>query len=200
MPLVDYKAKYIDLKTKYHETVDLAWRLGYEQGLKDSQIDQAAQQMAQPQMDPNVPQGAQGVEKPDTSPTEVSEQPPTSQNPQGNELDQHIEKLEGILGKAEITPFELQDLKKTLSDIRSLQVQINLTKSLDSIKATKLTKSQPITFSPKNQANLPEVAKKSLSMQEKIVSDIFSKWGKDESKASSDISSILGIEGISKKD
>ena len=32
MPLVDYKAKYLDLKTKYQETCDLSWRLGYEQG------------------------------------------------------------------------------------------------------------------------------------------------------------------------
>ena len=47
MPLVDYKAKYLDLKTKYQETVDLAWRLGFEQGARQAQLDQASQQQAQ---------------------------------------------------------------------------------------------------------------------------------------------------------
>jgi ABC-type phosphate/phosphonate transport system ATPase subunit len=125
-----------------------------------------------------------------------------SQNPNGDdELGQHIEKLESMLGKAEITPFELQDLKKTLNDIRSLQVSINLTKSMESIKNVKmgkLNKSQ--AFSPRAIANLPEQSKKALTLQEKIVADVFTKWAKDESQASSAISSILNVDGITKKD
>ena len=125
---------------------------------------------------------------------------PQSQNPNGDELDSHIASLEGMLGKGELTSTDLGDLKKTLTDIRSLQVQLSLTKSLESIKNTKmapLKKSQ--SLSPRLQANLPEPAKKALSLQENIVKDVFAKWEKDEQKAASDIGSILNIDGIVKK-
>ena len=105
-----------------------------------------------------------------------------------------------MLGKGELTSTDLGDLKKTLNDIRSLQVQLSLTKSLESIKNTKmapLKKSQ--SLSPRVQANLPEPAKKALSLQENIVKDVFAKWEKDEQKAASDIGSILNIDGIVKK-
>lgn len=207
MPLVDYKAKYLDLKTKYQETVDLAWRLGFEQGAQQAQLDQAAQQQAeasQMAMAANgQPQpGQEGEAAPgEAAPGEEAQSgQPQSQNPNGDELDSHIAKLESMLGKSEIDAFQLQDLKKTLSDIRSLQVQINLTKSLDSIKNTKfgkLQKSQPL--SPRLQTNLPEPAKKALSLQENIVKSVFEKWSKDESQAASDINSILNVDGIVKK-
>ena len=199
MPLTDYKAKYLDLKAKYQETVDLAWRLGFEQGLKEAQLDQAQQATAQSEaMAANQP-GQPGEES--AQPGEESEaESPVSQNPNGDELDQHIAKLEGMLGKSEISSMDMQDLKKTLSDIRSLQVQISLTKSMNSIKTTKLAKSQAISFSPKVEANLPAPAKKALSLQEKIVGDIFSKWEKDEKKASNDIMSILSSSNTLKDD
>jgi hypothetical protein len=204
MSLVDYKAKYLDLKTKYMETCDLSWRLGYEQGLRDAQLDQAAQQQAQADqmaMAANgQPQAGQSGEE--AAPGEEQEQPgqPISQNPNGDELDSHIARLESMLGKGELAPADLGDLKKTLADIRSLQVQISLSKSMESIKNTKmapLRKSQPL--SPRTQANLPEPAKKALSLQEKIVADVFSKWEKDEQKAASDIANILNVDGIVKK-
>jgi hypothetical protein len=204
MGLTDYKAKYNDLKMKYLNTVDLSWRLGYEQGLKDAQTEQAQQQQMQSDAMNQQTAGAQpGEESAVPGTEEKSEaQPPVSQNPNGDdELGQHIEKLESMLGKAEITPFELQDLKKTLNDIRSLQVSINLTKSMESIKNVKmgkLNKSQ--AFSPRAIANLPEQSKKALTLQEKIVADVFTKWAKDESQASSAISSILNVDGITKKD
>jgi len=206
MPLVDYKAKYLDLKTKYQETVDLAWRLGFEQGAQQAQLDQVQQQQQQADQ---MAQAANGQPQPG-QPGEEGEQPgvpgqeqpgqPQSQNPNGDELDQHISKLEGMLGKSEIDSFQLQDLKKTLNDIRSLQVQINLSKSMESIKNTKMGKlNKSMSLSPKTQANLPEPAKKALSMQEKIVGDVFAKWAKDESQAATDITSILNIDGITKK-
>jgi hypothetical protein len=193
MGLTDYKAKYNDLKMKYLNTVDLSWRLGYEQGLKDAQTEQAQQQQMQSDaMDQQAAGTQPGEESAAPGTEEKSEaQPPVSQNPNGDDE----------LGKAEITPFELQDLKKTLNDIRSLQVSINLTKSMESIKNVKmgkLNKSQ--AFSPRAIANLPEQSKKALTLQEKIVADVFTKWAKDESQASSAISSILNVDGITKKD
>jgi len=212
MSLTDYKAKYKDLKTKFQSTVDLAFRLGVEAGLQQSQLDQAAQQV----QDANaMAQAAAGGQQPgqpgqpgeEAAPGEEAgapEQPgqPVSQNPNGDELDQHISKLEGMLGKSEITSMELGDLKKTLSDIKSLQIQINLTKSMDAIKNTKMGKAPKaaLNFTPRLQANLPEPAKKALSMQEKIVGDVFAKWAQEESKAASDISNILNVDGVVKKD
>ena len=209
MSLVDYRTKYLDLKTKYHETVDLAWRLGFEQGVQQAQLDQVVQQQAQADQmamaangQPQPGQPGEEDQSPEGQPGQGQDNgQPQSQNPNGDELDQHIQKLESMLGKTEINPMELGDLKKTLNDIRSLQVQISLTKSLDSIKNTKfgkLQKSQPL--SPRLQANLPEPAKKALSMQENIVKDVFAKWAKDESQAASSISSILNVDGIVKKE
>jgi hypothetical protein len=201
---VDYKQKYEELKTRFMSSVDSAWNDGYQHGMADSQTEQAQQrQMQSDAMDQQAAGTQPGEESAAPGTEEKSEaQPPVSQNPNGDdELGQHIEKLESMLGKAEITPFELQDLKKTLNDIRSLQVSINLTKSMESIKNVKmgkLNKSQ--AFSPRAIANLPEQSKKALTLQEKIVADVFTKWAKDESQASSAISSILNVDGITKKD
>ncbi len=203
---IDYKQKYQELKAKFMSSVDAAWQDGYQHGMQDSQVDQAAQQQAQADQ---MAMAANGQPQPgqpgeEAAPGEEAEgQPsqPQSQNPNGDELDQHISKLESMLGKAEISSMDLGDLKKTLADIRSLQVQISLTKSMESIKNIKmapLKKSQPL--SPRVQANLPEPAKKALSLQEKIVADVFSKWEKDESQAASSISNILNVDGIVKKD
>jgi hypothetical protein len=201
---IDYKQKYEELKAKFMSSVDSAWQDGYQHGLQDSQVEQAAQQQQEADQmamaaNGQPPMGQPGEESGVPGEAEQSEAP-QSQNPNGDELDQHISKLEGLLGKAEINPIELGDLKKTLSDIRSLQVQINLTKSLESIKNTKLRPlNKSISFTPKTKANLPEPARKALTLQEKIVGDIFAKWEKDEQKAASDIGSILNIEGITKK-
>jgi hypothetical protein len=203
---VDYKQKYQEIKANFMSAVNAAWEDGYQNGAQSAQMEQAAQQQQQSdelaQAANGQPQMGQEVAAPGE---EAPEQPgqPQSQNPNGDELDQHIAKLEGMLGKTEINPTELGDLKKTLSDIRSLQVQINLTKSLDSIKNTKMGKLHkshaPLTITPKLQANLPEQSKKALTKQQEIIEGVFKKWASDEQKAASDISSILSVEGLTKK-
>lgn len=199
---IDYKQKYQELKAKFMSSVNASWEDGFQNGLQQAQLDQATQQQAQADQMAMAANGQPqpGQEGEAASGKEAQPGQPQSQNPNGDELDQHISKLEGMLGKSEISSMDLGDLKKTLSDIKSLQIQINLTKSLDSIKNTKfgsLKKSQPL--SPRLQANLPEPAKKALSMQENIVKSVFEKWSKDESQAASDINSILNVEGITKK-
>ena len=205
---VNYKQKYEDLKQKFINSMDVSFNLGYEQGLQAAQLEQAQQQQQQQMaLDQQAAAGQPGQDQPGQPGQDDAAQPgaedPTaiSQNPQGDELDQHIEKLESMLGKSEISSSELQDLKKTLGDIRSLQTQINLNKSLENIRNIKMNKSYtPLNLTPKVKANLPEPASKALSLQEKIVSDIFKKWESDQSRASNDISSILNIEGITKKE
>lgn len=202
---IDYKQKYEELKAKFMSSVNAAWEDGYQHGMQDSQVEQVNQQQQQADQmamaaNGQPPQPGQEGEQPAEG-SETQSGQPQSQNPNGDELDQHISKLEGMLGKSEIDAFQLQDLKKTLNDIRSLQVQINLTKSMESIKNTKFGKlHKSASLSPKVQANLPDQAKKALTLQEKIVGDVFKKWAKDEYKAASEISSIINIEGITKKD
>ncbi len=196
----------MDLKNKYLETADLSWRLGYEQGLKDAQMEQAQQQQMQAdQMAAAQAQQPQPGQEGAAPGAEQGEQPapgqPISQNPNGDELSQHIEKLESMLGKGELSSMSVDELKKTLSDIRSLQVQISLSKSMESIKNTKMAKSRaPIVMTPKLQANLPQPAQKALSLQQDILSGIFKKWESDASHASSEIGSILNVDGLTKKE
>ncbi len=205
---IDYKQKYQELKNRFMSSIDSAWRDGFENGLQQAQLDQVAQQQAQADQmamaangQPQPGQPGEEDQSPEGRPGQGQDNgQPQSQNPNGDELDQHIQKLESMLGKTEINPMELGDLKKTLADIRSLQVQINLTKSLESIKNTKMTPlKKSISFSPRVQTNLPEPAKKALSLQENIVKDVFAKWEKDEQQAASQIGSILNVDGIVKK-
>ena len=202
---VDYKSKYQELKQNYINSLDVIYRKGYEDGLRDSQIDQAqqAQEQAMSTMQQNGQPGQPGEDQPGQVEGQQGEEKeaPMSENPQGDELGQHINKLEGMLGKSEISATELQDLKKTLNDIRSLLVQINLTKSMSNIKNTKMRKSENVLkISPKAQANLPEPAKKALELQHNILNNVFKKWESDESKVADDITSLLGIEGLIKKE
>jgi hypothetical protein len=210
MPIVDYKQKYLELKNRFMSSVDESWNDGYRHGMVDAQTEQAQQQsqqsdaMAQQAAGAQPGQPGEGEEgaAPEAEGQPGAEQaPPTSQNPNGDdELGKHIEQLETMLGKSEISPLDLQSLTKTLNDIRSLQVSINLTKSMEAIRGSKLAKSQkPISFSAKTKANLPEAGKKALSLQEQIVGDIFKKWEKDSDQIVSGIGSILNVEGITKK-
>ena len=201
--VVNYKQKYEELKSRFMSAVDSAWNDGFQHGAQSAQMDQAAQQQQQndAMMQAQAGQPQPGEEQAEGAPEQAegeAEGQPTSQNPNEDQLGQHIEKLESMIGKSEISPMELSDLKKTLNDIRSLQVQINLTKSMNSIKSTKLAKSQ--SFTPKTKANLPEPAKKALTLQQEILDNVFKKWDTESSHAASGIASLLNIEGLSKKE
>jgi hypothetical protein len=55
---VNYKQKYLELRQKYMNSVDVAFRLGFEEGAKQSQLDNAGQQMAQAQAEKEASAGA----------------------------------------------------------------------------------------------------------------------------------------------
>lgn len=56
---VNYKQKYQELKAKYMSAVDTAFRLGFEEGAKQSQVDQANQQMQDAQAKEQAAAGGQ---------------------------------------------------------------------------------------------------------------------------------------------
>ena len=58
---INWKMKYNELKSKYMNAVDMAFRLGVEEGLKQGQLDSANQQLAQAQSQVQA-QGAPGAD------------------------------------------------------------------------------------------------------------------------------------------
>lgn len=147
---INYKQKYQELKAKYMNAVDVAFRLGFEEGAKQSQVDQANQQMqdqaaaeqaggapGQPPSEnnngaPGTPDQGAAPDKsgaPSVQPTPAAAGAPTaggapmkeSENPAGSELDQHIAELEAMIKKSE-EPND--DLKKSLDQVKAIRANI----------------------------------------------------------------------------
>jgi hypothetical protein len=230
---INWKQKYQELKSKYMNAVDMAFRLGVEEGLKQGQLDSANQQLAQAsaqQQDQAAAGGAEGADPsagggaggklpgakqnnngaagvPDQGNGQdkagaPSIQPnPVSENPEGSELDQHIQKLESMIAKSE--QFDVKDLKETINDLKSLQKsqkeQLELRKSQMAISGIAKAMHKPqFKFGVQATHNLSSTAKAAVTMQHEIVQDVFKKWEEEEKKASKDILSTLNIEGIVK--
>lgn len=205
-----YKAKYQQLKMQYMHAVDTAFRIGFEQGQQQATMDQAAQQQQQQdammQAQAGGPPGAEGAPPEEggmpTEPGAEQEMEPTSEHPDGSELDQHIAKLESLLGKAETSP---EDLSKALSEIKALrksQVQaIELKKSAGAIKEISKALHRPaFKLSAQASHNMNDTAKRAVSLQHKIVDDVMKKWEEEELRASNKINEIISVEGLTKKE
>jgi hypothetical protein len=220
--VVNWKQKYTELKAKFMESVDMAFRLGFEQGAQQASQDaamqqaQAAQQMAQqPPGAGGGDEGPVGGQGPTSRPEEdqdfADQEYPASkpagpgkgiepmqesEHPEGSELDQHIAKLESMISKSE--EFSVDDLKKTVND---LKFQIEMRKSARAIPEIAKALHKP-SFKIGVQAshNLTNAAKSAVNMQERIVTDIMEKWEQEEKRASKDILSQLSIEGLTKSE
>ena len=162
---VNYKMKYDALKSKFMNSVDMAFRLGYEQGGKDSEVQQAAdaqQQQAEQESQGQPGQSSQPGNNFGQEQTNPSEDQPTSQSPadaqpqggapmqesehpEGSELDQHINMLESMLSKGELTG---DDLKKALHDVKSLKLSLAIKKNDKAVKniAKALKNPKPLIF------------------------------------------------------
>lgn len=204
---VNYKQKYEELKMKYMQDVDTAFRLGFEQGAVQGQQDamMAQQQAEQEAMQQGQigqgngaegsPAGAEQMANPNGG--DVPQMEPDSENPAGSELDQHIAKLESMVAKAEGSP---EDLKKAVNDLKEMrksmaaaaQVTREMKKSQAAIPGIVKALHKP-SFKIGVQAshNMTANAKAAVGMQEKIVSDIMKSWEDEEKRATSDIQKIL---------
>lgn len=207
---VNYKQKYEDLKMKYMQDVDTAFRLGFEQGSVQGQQDaQMAQQQAQQEQEaamgqPGQGQGSEGTpagaeQQANPNGGQIGDMEPDSENPAGSELDQHIAKLESMVSKAEASPA---DILKAVHDLKHYRVQaVEMKKSSQAISGIAKALHKP-AFKIGVQAshNMNDNAKRAVGMQEKIVSDIMKSWADEEKTATNSISKILGVEGLVKKD
>lgn len=213
---VNYKQKYEELKMKYMQDVDTAFRLGFEQGavqgMQDAQMQQQQMQAeAQQGQQPGQGFGAEGSpagEEQQANPNggSIGDMEPDSENPAGSELDQHIAKLESMVSKSETSP---EDLKKAVTELQSLrksmesarQMQVEMKKSTQAISGIAKALHKPAFKIGKTAShNMSSNAKAAVGMQEKIVNDLMKAMEEEEKKASSGINQILSVEGLLKKD
>jgi len=165
MAKTDYKIKYLDIRAKLLDSTDVAYRLGFEAGLKEGK-QAAAEQQQQQQMEA---QQAMAMQQQQLPPEEGGEMPPEEMPSEemapemvgdeegGSELDSQINELEGLVAKGEKP--SLVDLRKVVGSLSNVR------------------KSQKAKWSKKIDTN--------NSAQKKLVNDILSKW-ETESKSVSD--------------
>jgi len=189
-----WELKYKDLKLKFLDAVDVAFRLGFEQGAQNAQVQQAqqaeaaAQQAAmQPGQDPNAAPG-QEMNSPES--------------PDGSELDQHIGQLEGMLGQSQSGSPEQAAMQKSINGLK--EFRNNLKKASDLQKSEKAIAAIGKAMNPKFSLgkaatkNMSEPAKKALNMQEQIVNDVMKSFEEEEKKAAESITKTLNFEQLLK--
>ena len=186
---VDYKQKYLDLRSKFAKTTDRYYRTGYEAGMKEGQMAaqqeqmqmQQQQEMMEQGIDPETGQPIEGGPQIDPETGEPIEGGGEQMDPAmmeegmegeegGSELDQHINELESLVAKGE---------KPKVTDLRkAIQALSNVRKN------------------NKNQlkSNHKEVT---VSKQKNLVDNMLKKW-ESESKESvmDNLEEIVNKEGI----
>ena len=219
---INYKNKYMALRAKYMNDLDVAFRLGMEQGAQQEQQNQMAEQQAQQQaMDQAAMAGQDGQPGEGGGfggPQEGGDQPPGQPgegapaeggNPAmaaqgGSELDQHISQLEGLIAKSESLSKD-PDIKKSLDNLKAMRknelFKIEMRKSDMAVKGIAEALHKPkFKFGVQASHNMNSNAKQAVSLQHKIVNDVLAKMQEEEGRASSDIKNILSIEGLTKKE
>lgn len=183
----DYKLKYNDLKLKFHDAVDVAFRLGYEQGAQGAQLQQAQQQAAIA-----------------SQPDQLGEDPnsQTEQQSDGSELDQHINQLESMVKQPGMDAQTQSNIQKSLDGIKAFQ--FNMKQALELKKSEKaiagIAKAMKPKFSINAAAtkNLSLPAQKALNDQEKIVADLMKSFEEEAAQASKSIEKTLSLEQLLK--
>lgn len=207
MSEVNWKSKYESLKAKYLDDLDMAFRLGHEQGQQEAMMDSMAQQQQQQADEMAAQSGMQGDgqdpnQDPNAGPEMEGQEPAVSANPQGSELDKHINELESMLQKSEsLDPKDLSNLLVNLKKAKYKMAQeIELKKSHQAISGIAKAMHKP-KFKIGQQANhnLTNSAKRAVGMQQEIVENIMKSWEEEKTKAGKDILSQLKVEGILKE-
>ena len=192
----DWKLKYSDLKLKFHDAVDVAFRLGFEQGAQQAQVQQVQQQQAAAD---KAAMAAQQGQDPNAQP---GEEMPGQEQSDGSELDQHIGTLEGMLQGSQQGSPEQAGLQKSLNGIKAFQSSLKqsheLRKSEQAIKAIAKAMKPSFTLSKAATKNLSESGKKVLNMQEQIVEDLMKAMDEEQAKATQTITKTLDYEQLLK--
>jgi hypothetical protein len=207
---INFKKKYLELRSKYIADLDMAFRLGVEQGAQQAQQQQGQmnqEKLQQQQLEaggmagqhaPEEESEAPGQQEPknDEMPEEGA-QPAMETN--GSELDQHINKLESALGSS-ASPEVKKSLEIILSLRKAEKQALEMKKAERAIPGIVKALHKP-AFKMGVQAfhNLSDNAKQTVTLQHKIVNDVMKAWADEESKASNELESILNIENLLKE-
>lgn len=217
---INFKNKYLELRSKYIADLDMAYRLGFEAGGQQAQQQRAIETDAQNQQAEMQRQDLQAEAKgqngepqdhemgshvgghpgkPNENPSQEG-QPTTGTSGNGSEIDQHINKLQGMIGKGH-SPQLQKSIEEELSSIVELRKADKLAENMRAGKSAidgivKALHKPAYKASAQANHNMDDNAKKSLSLQQKIVSGVMEKWEKEEEKAGKDIRSILNVEGV----
>jgi len=116
MKSVDYKQKYLNMRNKMVSNMQRAYQLGYVKGAQDQEQESLMMEMQaqqNPQIDPNtglpIDPGQMGQELPGQQMAAVQGQ--------GDELDNSLDELEGMMSKSE-KDIDHDKIKELLSNIR----------------------------------------------------------------------------------
>ena len=181
----EWKLKYQDLKIKFHDSVDLAFRLGFEQGSQQAQLQQAQQQAQQAQAQ------LQAMQQPGMPGQDPNAQP-GQQPSDGSELDEHISTLESQLSQAQPGSPEQEQLQKSLDGLKAFKMSVKNKYELNK------TSKPAFTLSASALKNMSEPAKKALTMQEQIVADVMKSMEEEELKVKEAVVKTLNLEQILK--
>lgn len=183
----NYKQKYLDIRAKLIESTDVAYRLGFEEGLKEGE--QAAQRQAEqeqmameqaalagqgmpgePGMEGGGVDAAPGAADPEQSPTEeaIDDAEVMNQAQGGTELDQHIDELESLVAKGE---------KPKVTDIR---------------KAVEALASVRKSYKEKTKKR----QKKVVSAQKQFVDNILKSWDVEQEEVAENLEDIIREHGL----
>lgn len=185
---VDWKKKYMDLRARFIESLEIGYRSGYEQGASEKQMELMMQQAQQAQAEAQQMQMGQMPQQAQEDGQQAQVGP--------DEIDSAIAELESLVNKSE--GDTKNDLKKSLENLKLVKV------SKDFEKTLKKSKVKEFSLFPKKVSNsytynMPGEKKQAVGMQNKIIDDIFKKWNHESEKTTRSILDVLGTES-NKKD
>lgn len=172
---VDWREKYLELRSKYLNAVDVAFRLGMQEGLKQGQIDSMQQQLQQQQEQMAMQQQAAMAAQ------QGGGQPGQEQMPGDEEQSQMPPGMEGQVpeGAAQEAPAG-DELDMSMNELESY------------LKSEKYdAKSLMKAFHKVKEAKKVNDDKRVEAVNKKVVSGILAKWDEQEQKASNKLKGLL---------
>lgn len=196
----DYKTKYQDIRAKLKEATDVAFRLGYERGMKDGTQAAQMQQMAQQQQQqaammggaPGQPGQPGGDPSQDPSmqggaPAEAGGMPPGMDDGSGGDMGAEApgaEEMQDAGGGSELDQH-INELEGLVAKGEKPSV-IDVRKAVEALAG--IRKSQKNAWSKKTEKIIPA--------QKKVVDSILAKWEKEAEKPSSGLEAIIKEHGL----
>lgn len=184
----NYKLKYVELRNKFLESTDLAYRLGYEKGLKDSQVQQLQQQLQQAQQqnaqmqqtiagqqqNPNDPNQGGGEQMPQQDVSNILQDQNVATMPQDGQQ-QPMADNQGLIQPQGQGFDEPTELDQYIGELEDLVSKGEKPKVLDLRKKVEEIVTLRKSHKAKMKANKPQV----ISAQKKLVDNILTKWEKE---------------------